>query len=57
MNFLSLVSVLLQPDTGLPHPAGHGHPGLLLLGPGNLLFLLFCCSVTTTRTGISHQAL
>lgn len=45
---LSPVSVLLQPDPGLPHPAGHGHPGLLLLGPGNLLFLPFCCLTTTT---------
>lgn len=57
VDFLSPVSVLLQPDTGLPHPAGHGHPGLLLLGPGNLLFLPFCCSLMTTLTGISHQAL
>lgn len=36
---VSLVSVLLQPDAGLPHPAGHGHPGLLLLRSGNLLLL------------------
>lgn len=55
VDFLSPVSVLLQPDPGLPHPAGHGHPGLLLLGSGNLLF--FRCSVTTTLRGISHQAL